>query len=77
MPTITVRNVPPDIRDRLAAKAALRGQSLQEFLRLYLIESASKPTVEEIFERARKRLDADPSRLTTEKILKYRDADRE
>ena len=77
MPAITVRNVPPEVRDALAARAALRGKSLQEYLRSELIEIASKPSVAEIFERARRRLEAAPSTLTTEKILEYRDTDRE
>jgi len=76
MPSITVRNVPPNVRDELAARAARRGKSLQEYLRNELIEMASKPSVPEIFERARRRLEAAPSTLTTQKILDYRDTDR-
>ena len=76
MPSITIRDVPQEVRDELAARAALHGQSLQEHLRLQLIELASKPSVHEIMDRARRRLAASPSRLTAEQILEYRDADR-
>jgi plasmid stability protein len=76
MTSITIRNVPPEVRDKLAMRAARSGRSLQEHLRLELIELADKPSVEEIFERARRRLQASPTTLTAAKILEYRDADR-
>jgi len=38
---ITIRNVPEDIRDELAARAALKHQSMQEFLRGELNRIAS------------------------------------
>lgn len=76
MPSITVRNVPPEVRDVLASRAARAGQSLQEHLRAQLIELATKPTVHEVLERARRRLEATPSHLDAAKILEYRDADR-
>lgn len=76
MPSITIRNVPPEVRDELAARAAKAGQSLQEHVRVQLIELATKPSVAEVLERARRRLEATPSRLDAAKILQYRDADR-
>lgn len=76
MPSITVRDVPPEVRDELAARAARAGQSLQEHLRAQLIELASKPSVHEIMERARARVRATDSRFSAEEILEDRDADR-
>lgn len=77
MPTsITIRNVPDDVRDELAARAARAGRSLQEHLRGELIELARRPTVDELLERIRERKAATGTRLTAEDILDYRDADR-
>ncbi|MCB0873472.1 MAG: hypothetical protein KDC36_08860 [Thermoleophilia bacterium] len=47
MTTITVRNVPPEVRDELASRARRSGRSLQEHLRQMLIEAAGHPTVED------------------------------
>jgi antitoxin FitA len=76
MPSITVRNVPPEVRDELAARAARAGKSLQEHLRNELIELASKPTVAEVLDRARARRANMSSHLTAEQILESRDVDR-
>lgn len=76
MPSITVRNVPPEVHNELAARAARAGQSLQEHLRSQLIELASKPTVAEVLDRARARKANMSSHLTVEQILESRDADR-
>ena len=46
MTSITVRNVPDDVRDELAARAARAGRSLQEHLRVELIQLASRPSVD-------------------------------
>ena len=43
MTTITIRNVPDQARDELAARAASSGRSLQEYLRGELIELARRP----------------------------------
>lgn len=74
--SITIRNVPDDVRDVLAARAARAGQSLQEHLRAELIELARRPTVAEVLERARERKAATGGRLTRKRILAYRDAGR-
>lgn len=76
MPSITVRNVPPEVRDELAARAARAGQSMQEHLRAQLIELASRPSVEDLLQRARARARATESYLSVEEILADRDADR-
>ena len=76
MPSITVRNVPVDVRDELAARAARAGRSLQEHLRAELIELARKPNVDDVLAGARSRSRATGSTLTAAQILDYRDADR-
>ena len=76
MPSITVRNVPDDVRDELAARAARAGRSLQEHLRIELIELARKPTVGDVLSSARLRKQATSSRLAAARILEHRDADR-
>lgn len=76
MPSITVRNVPDDVRDELAARAARAGRSLQEHLRTELIELARKPSVEDVLSNARARSGATSSSLSARRILEHRDADR-
>ena len=43
MPSITVRDVPQEVRDELAARAARSGQSLQEYLKGVLVDFAYRP----------------------------------
>lgn len=76
MPSITVRDVPADVRDELAARAARSGRSLQEHLRAELIELARKPSVGDVLARARSRTQTTSSRLPAGRILEHRDADR-
>lgn len=77
MPTsITIRDVPDDVRDELAARAARSGRSLQEFLRGELIELARKPDPEALLARARERAARTGSRLSADAILAHRDAER-
>lgn len=76
MTSITIRNVPDDVRDELAARAAREGRSLQEHLRVQLIEVARRPTVADVIDRARSRVAATSSHLAAATILAHRDADR-
>ena len=73
---VTVRDVPEKVRDELAARAARAGKSLQEYLRGMLIESASRPLVDDVIARARARVDVTGVRVDAESILAARDADR-
>jgi plasmid stability protein len=73
---ITVRDVPDDVRDELAARAARAGQSLQEYLRGMLVDAAARPPVADVIARARARLDATGARVDAASILAARDADR-
>lgn len=74
--TITVRDVPIDARNAIAARAAAKGQSMQEYLRAFLIETAARPDRHEVIERARARVRALGSKVTVESILEAKDADR-
>lgn len=73
---ITVREVPDHVRDELAARAARAGMSLQEYLRAMLVQSAARPSVEDLMARARCRVEATDVRVGTESILAARDQDR-
>jgi len=74
--SVTIRDVPDEIRDELAARAARAGQSLQEYLRGQLTELAAKPSPDLFWARVQARVETTHSRLTTEQILAARDADR-
>ncbi len=76
MTSITVRDVPDETRDELAARAALTGRSLQEYLRACLIDLASRPDVEVVLERIRLHKAATGSRLSVAEILAFKDEDR-
>jgi plasmid stability protein len=76
MVAITVRDVPDEVRDELAARAARSGRSLQEYLRGLLIETVAKPPVEDVIARARARVNATGVRVDAASILAARDADR-
>lgn len=73
---ITVRDVPNQVRDELAARAARAGMSLQEYLRGMLIRSAERPSVDDLIARARSRVEATGVHVDAASILAARDADR-
>jgi len=73
---ITIRGVPEDVRDKIAARAAAKGQSMQEYLRGELVRLVAKPSIEEWLRDVRARKRAMKNRVTTEEILRARDADR-
>jgi antitoxin FitA len=74
--SITIRDVPAETRDELAARAARTGRSLQEYLRNQLIEIARRPDPEALVARIRERKEHAKSRLSRERILSHREADR-
>ena len=76
MPSITIRDVPQEARDELAARAARSGRSLQEFLRAELIELASAPDQAALVERIRERKRLTGSLVDVRTILADRDAER-
>lgn len=73
---VTVRDVPVEVRDELAARAARAGKSLQEYLRGFLIESVARPPVGDVIARARARVETTGVRVDAQDILAARDADR-
>lgn len=73
---ITIRDVPAEVRDELAARAKRNGKSLQEYLRGFLVDTAARPTVDDVIARARARVEATGSRVSAETILADRDANR-
>ena len=73
---ITVRDVPREVRDELAARAARAGKSLQEYLRGFLVDAVAKPTAAEVVARARARVSATGARIDADAILAARDAER-
>jgi len=73
---ITIRDVPAEVRDELAGRAARSGRSLQEYLRAFLVDAAAKPSVDDVISRARVRVNATGVRVDAEAIVAARDADR-
>lgn len=73
---ITIRDVPDYVRDELAARAARAHQSLQEYLRSMLIDSATRPSAADVIARARARVRVTGATISAESILAARDADR-
>lgn len=57
---ITVRDVPNEIRDVLAARAAQSGRSLQEYLKGQLIDLAYRPLAVEVVADLRRHAAAQP-----------------
>ncbi len=51
VPSIQVKDVPDDVHATLRRRAALAGQSLQEYLHARLIDDARTPTLDELLER--------------------------
>ncbi len=74
--SMTIRNVPREARDELAARAALTGRSLQDYLRAQLIALAGRPDPEAFIAVVRRRKSATQLELDAETIVGHRDADR-
>ena len=73
---ITIRNVPEEVRDELAVRAALQRQSMQEFLRGELERIASRPSAAAWLQEVRARKAAAETRVEPQKIVRARDAGR-
>lgn len=52
MPSIQIKDVPEETHSVLRRRAAAAHQSLQEYLRSRLVEEASRPTLDEVLDRA-------------------------
>ncbi len=73
---ITIRDVPDEVRDELAARAAAQGRSMQEFLRAELERLAARPSMESVMARIRERKSITGTRVSVDEILSHLDADR-
>ena len=74
--TVTIRGVPNEVRDELAARAARSGRSLQEHLLAEMIELARRPDVGTLMAQVRSRKASSGSKLSAREILRYRDDER-
>ncbi len=74
--SITIRDVPDDTSDELAARAAMSGRSLQEYLRAQLIELAALPDPDVLMAHVRARKAALGTSVSAEQIVDARDAER-
>ena len=52
VPSIQVKDVPTDVHATLRRRAAVAGQSLQEYLLAKLVADARTPTLDEVLDRA-------------------------
>jgi antitoxin FitA len=52
MPSVQIKDVPPDVHAVLRQRAAEAGQSLQEYLLGRIIAEARQPTLDELLRRA-------------------------
>jgi hypothetical protein len=52
MPSVQIKGVPDETHAVLRRRAAAAGQSLQEYLLARLVDEASRPTVDEVLDRA-------------------------
>ncbi len=73
---ITIRDVPEKVRDELAARAAVQGKSMQEYLRLELERLAARPCLDAWLQQVRKRKRVSRTRVSAQEILRERDTDR-
>ena len=71
---ITIRNVPDQVRNELAARAAAKGWSLQEYVLSELVDLAARPDRLALIERIERRLDG--TVLTVAELTDAVDAER-
>ncbi len=72
---ITIRAVPDEVRDTLAARAATSHMSLQEYLCSQLVAMAARPDVAQALADARRRASHYPF-LDPDQLFEDLDADR-
>ncbi|MBS43044.1 MAG: hypothetical protein CMH83_07800 [Nocardioides sp.] len=76
MPSMTIRGLSDEARDELAARAARRGQSMQEYVRLLLEREVAHADLDELLDGLARRKTAAGSRVATDDILAAREAER-
>jgi antitoxin FitA len=75
MPSVQIKDVPPDVHSVLRQRAAAAGQSLQEYLLGRLVAEARRPTLDELLTRAEGRAGGStPLEEATRLIREDRDA---
>jgi antitoxin FitA len=70
MPSVQIKDVPPETHAVLRRRAAEAHQSLQEYLRSWLIEQAATPTVAEVLKRAGGRAGGSLSLTTAVEVIR-------
>ncbi len=70
MATVQIRNLPDESVATLKVRAAKAGQSLQEYMREFLIEETSRPTVKEFMEQLLEEFDPDGPEIPAETIAR-------
>ena len=73
---ITIRDVPHEVRDEIAARAARAGKSMQEYLKEQLEQLAIRPSIGDWLDRVRRRKELTRRVVSSEVIIDHRDADR-
>ena len=73
---ITIRGVPEEVRNELAARAARAGKSMQQYLKEELVRLAERPDMAEWLEELRHHKVASGRELGPDVILSHRDAGR-
>ena len=73
---ITIRNVPEEMRDELALRAAQNRQSMQGFILSELERILSRPSNEELMKRAAERAAEFGTRIGSDKIVQMIREDR-
>lgn len=73
---VTIRDVPDEVRDELASRAARAGKSMQEYLREQLERIAARPSIDEWVARVARRKALAPRKVPAAKIVSHRNADR-
>jgi len=70
MPSVQIKNVPEDTHAVLRQRAAAAHQSLQEYLLARLIDEASRPSLDEILDRAGGRAGGSVPLKTAARVLR-------
>lgn len=77
MVNLTIRDVPQETRDELAARARRKGQSLQEFVRATLVRAADQADQEELWAEVERRVAREGTQLSADWIVEAIREDRD
>jgi plasmid stability protein len=72
----TIKNVPKEVRDELAARAAREGKSMQEFLRAAIESIASRPSPKQWIAMVSARKELSGTHVSADEIVQTRSQDR-